>query len=156
MAWWWTGTSHYPNHWGNFYRHACASLGLNELIYSGVLCIMKCIIGRIELKKPMTIFEAKCRFKTAVSHCWSCASLIHGALWNCSLRLEMMVFWARPPHLQNTKLILHYNDVIMCLMASQIIGVFIVCSAACFGPDQRKHQSSASLAFVRGMTSSCC
>ena len=36
-------------------------------------------------------------------------------------------------------------------MASQITGVSIVCSAVCSGADQRKHQSSASLAFVKGI-----
>ena len=47
--------------------------------------------------------------------------------------------------------IFHYNDVIMSAMASQITGVSIVCSIFCSGADQRKHQSSASLAFVRGI-----
>ena len=41
----------------------------------------------------------------------------------------------------------HDNDV----MASQITGVSIVCSTVCSGADQRKHQSSASLAFMRGI-----
>ena len=36
-------------------------------------------------------------------------------------------------------------------MVSQIIGVSIVCSALYSGAYQRKHQSSASLAFVRGI-----
>ena len=36
-------------------------------------------------------------------------------------------------------------------MASQITGVSIVCSAVCSGEDQRNHQSSALLAFVRGI-----
>ena len=45
----------------------------------------------------------------------------------------------------------HYSDVIMSAMASQITGVPIVCSTVCSGADQRKHQSSASLAFVWGI-----
>ena len=45
----------------------------------------------------------------------------------------------------------HYNDVIMSAMASQITGVPIVCSTVCSGVDQSIHQSSASLAFVRGI-----
>ena len=45
----------------------------------------------------------------------------------------------------------HYSDVIMSTMASQITGVSIVYSTVCSGADQRKHQSSASLAFVRGI-----
>ena len=44
----------------------------------------------------------------------------------------------------------NYNDVIMGLMASQITSLTIVYSAVYSGADQRKHESSASLAFVRG------
>ena len=43
----------------------------------------------------------------------------------------------------------HYNDVIMDVMVSQITSLTIVYSTAFSGADQRKHQSSASLAFVR-------
>ena len=45
----------------------------------------------------------------------------------------------------------HQCDVMMSAMASQITGVSIVCSIACSGADQSKHQSSASLAFVGGI-----
>ena len=45
----------------------------------------------------------------------------------------------------------HYNDVIMSMMASQITSLTIVYSTIYSGTDQRKHQSSASLAFVRGI-----
>ena len=45
----------------------------------------------------------------------------------------------------------HYSDVIISAMPSQIIGVSIVCSTVCSGADQRQHQSSVSLAFVRGI-----
>ena len=45
----------------------------------------------------------------------------------------------------------HYNDIIMSTMAFQITGVSIVYSTICSGTDQRKYQSSASLAFVRGI-----
>ena len=44
----------------------------------------------------------------------------------------------------------HYGVVIMSAMASQITDVSIVCSSIGWGTDQRKHQSSASLAFVSG------
>ena len=42
-------------------------------------------------------------------------------------------------------------DVIMGTMASQIIGITIGYSTVYSGADQRKHQSTASLAFVRGI-----
>ena len=45
----------------------------------------------------------------------------------------------------------HYNDVIMNAMASQISSLTIVYSSVYSCGDQRKHQSSASLAFVRGI-----
>ena len=46
---------------------------------------------------------------------------------------------------------IHFNDVIMSAMASQITSVSSVCSAVCSDANHRKHQSSASLAFVRGI-----
>ena len=45
----------------------------------------------------------------------------------------------------------HYNDVIMDVMASQITSLTIVYSTVNSVTDQRKHQSSTSLAFVRGI-----
>ena len=47
-------------------------------------------------------------------------------------------------------MICHYNDVIMTTIASQITSLTVVSSIVYSGADQRKHQSSASLAFVRG------
>ena len=46
---------------------------------------------------------------------------------------------------------IHYNDVKMSAMAFQITSLTIVYSTVYTGADQRKHQSSASLAFVRGI-----
>ena len=45
----------------------------------------------------------------------------------------------------------HYNDVIIGTMASQITSLTIIYSTVYSGADQRKHQSSASLAFVWGI-----
>ena len=45
----------------------------------------------------------------------------------------------------------HYSDVLMGTMAFQITSIMIVYSTVYSGADQRKHQSSASLAFVRGI-----
>ena len=55
------------------------------------------------------------------------------------------------PHAIYIILSSHYSDVIMSAMASQITDVPIVCSTVCSGANKRKHQSSASLAFVRGI-----
>ena len=45
---------------------------------------------------------------------------------------------------------IHYSDIIMSMM-SQITSLTIVYSTVYSGADRRKHQSSASLAFVRGI-----
>ena len=52
---------------------------------------------------------------------------------------------------QEAKKCTNYNDVIMNAVASQITSLTIVNSTVYSGADQRKHQSSASLAFVRGI-----
>ena len=52
------------------------------------------------------------------------------------------------PHLA---ILTHYNDVIMSAVASQITSVTIVYPTVYSGEDQWKHQSSASVAFVRGI-----
>ena len=56
-------------------------------------------------------------------------------------------------HLQYIPVIMHihYNDVIMGATASQITNLTIVYSTDYSDADQRKHQSSASLAFERGI-----
>ena len=45
----------------------------------------------------------------------------------------------------------HYNDIIMTAMASQITSLAVVYSIVYSDAHQRKHQSSASLAFVWGI-----
>ena len=52
--------------------------------------------------------------------------------------------------LEKNQVVFHYNEVIMGLMVSQITSLTIVYSAVYSGIDKRK-QSSASLAFVRGI-----
>ena len=46
---------------------------------------------------------------------------------------------------------IHYIDVIMSATASEITSLMIAYSTFYSGADERKHQSSASLAFVRGI-----
>ena len=56
--------------------------------------------------------------------------------------------WLRAKRITHRTFI-HYSDVIMSAMASQITSLAIVCSVVYSGADQRKHESSASLAFVQ-------
>ena len=52
---------------------------------------------------------------------------------------------------KTTLVVAHYNDFTLSAMASQISGVSIICSTIWSGARQRTHQSSKSLAFVRGI-----
>ena len=73
------------------------------------------------------------------------------------LAIEIWHTKVRHSRVQNVRLIIGqcyvspYNDVIMSTMASQITSFTIVYSSVYSGTDQRKHQSSASLAFVWGI-----
>ena len=67
----------------------------------------------------------------------------HGVImvWNCHVEANQTNFlWS----------VVSYTDVIMTTMAPQITSVTIVYSTVYSDVDQRKHQSSASLALVRG------
>ena len=61
-------------------------------------------------------------------------------------RESVEMAWPSRPHA--IKAYLHYSDIIMSVMASQITSLTIVFSTVYSVADQRKHQSSASLAFV--------
>ena len=74
----------------------------------------------------------------------------HWLLWKLSnWKLSVQPVMKIAPKQQHSPF--HYSDVITGAMASQITGASIVYSTVCSGVDQRKHQSSASLAFVRGI-----
>ena len=50
---------------------------------------------------------------------------------------------------EETTMLIHYSDVMISTMTSQVTSLTIVYSTIYSGTDQRKHQISASLAFVR-------
>ena len=71
----------------------------------------------------------------------SMATSINGGSLCCQMVSRMLRF----------PMSIHYNDVIMDTMGVQITSLTVVYSNVYSGTDQRKHQSSASLAFVRGI-----
>ena len=77
-------------------------------------------------------------------------SLIISMLHAYILRLDPYKFLSKylSGRHQRLKIQNHYNDVTMSKIASQITSLTIVYSTVYSGPDQTKHQSSASLAFV--------
>ena len=65
---------------------------------------------------------------------------------------KMLLFLTPPPHHRPLKTNYnHYDDAIMGTVASQITCLTTVYSTVYSGADQRKHQSTTSLAFVRGI-----
>ena len=69
---------------------------------------------------------------------------VHVRCYNIHSMIQFMVFCFITSNY-------NYNDVIMGTMASPIASLTIVNSTIYSGANQRKHQSSASLAFVRGI-----
>ena len=74
----------------------------------------------------------------------------HGVLITHSSKIVCIAFVIICISLDND-VVYHYGDVVMGTVASQITSLTIVYSTVYSGADQRKHQSSASLAFVRGI-----
>ena len=70
------------------------------------------------------------------------------SIWNFIVSFNLVVRRSKSASLIGEEA---YSDVIMGAMASQITSLTIVYLTVYSGPDQRKHQSSASLAFVRGI-----
>ena len=93
----------------------------------------------------------KNRFKFSIlSQLWNGAGSGNSSLWQgpvClaySTALLLMIWWHKEP-------VHHYGDVIMGTTASQITSLRVVYSTVYSDADLIKHQSSASLAFVRGI-----
>ena len=92
----------------------------------------------------MTIFSSQCWESSAIDTIWQkeLTQSIQFTLAYKTTFLEGNFRDALEPH---------YSDVIMSAIASQITSLTIVYSTVYLDADQRKHQSSASLAFVRGI-----
>ena len=69
----------------------------------------------------------------------------------CLCMLIIVIIATHSCHQSNIRSARHYGGVIMGAMASQIASLASFYSTVYSGADQRKHQSSASLAFVRGI-----
>ena len=83
---------------------------------------------KLDLSKMHCLYSSSPKIYTWFSHCNACCGLIY-------------VYFTR----------IHYNDVIIGVIASQITSLTIVYSIVYSDADQRKHRSSASLVFVWGI-----
>ena len=90
------------------------------------------------IQQPLTRLKKHCRRRTKSDTHVS----PHAGKW--TVRCTVIIFVLSVP-------LFHCWDVIMGSIASQFTSLTIVYSTVYSGADQRKHQSSASLAFVRGI-----
>ena len=77
-------------------------------------------------------------------------SIIYDTIW-CHRKNELIISWLPMNEWHQEYWLSYHSDATMSAMASQITGVSIVYSNFCSGADQREHQSSVSLTFVRGI-----
>ena len=111
-------------------KYSLEIVNQNEDMYSGCILCRKCY----KLIPPSTVFTTHCRILWDIAESWQAISL---GSWRTLLGILHRY--------------VHYSDVIMGAMASQITSLTIVYSTVNSGANQRKHQSSASLAFVQGI-----
>ena len=81
--------------------------------------------------------------------------LVQDCINSSMLAMELLQSFTKPSNCEQTMTYMHYgnhyNDVIMSAIVSQITSLTSLYSTVYSDADQRKHQSSASLAFVRGI-----
>ena len=111
----------------------------------------------MKFKSNFNIFIQVNAFENVV---WEMAAIFSRGRWVYSLWPDHTAWrhrlWSSLVPVMNfcsdgTGLIRHHSDVIMGVFASQITSLMIVYSTVYSGADERKHQSSVSLDFVRGI-----
>ena len=108
--------------------------------------LMKFCLNVINFRSRKCVWKC-CRMWTLLSRP-QCDSQWHGCWWSDDERSQdiALILMDFPDFCTE-----RCNDAIMSAMASQITSLTIVYSTVYSGADQIKHQSSASLAFVRGI-----
>ena len=91
-------------------------------------------------------YETRCEY---VAICWQSYTSLHIESKNLTLIELRLGYPGEISQYHGCWFPCHYDDVIMTMLASQITSLMVVYSIFYSGVNQRKHQSSASLAFVR-------
>ena len=138
---------------------------LNYLIRKAVWCLKNIYsrLAKLTEKHGMLRWKNNTLIKYLFVSCKNCPRLpgmqneyVHaGDLWwgqkGQYLNYKYSTYVWRIPLLKSPNSWYHYDDVIMSATASEIPSFTIAYSTGHSGTDQRKHKSSASLAFVRGI-----
>ena len=152
--------THFWHSWSQFFIFAW-DVTAGGILRTGVLiCLVIFFYQNVKKKGPMSSRPPR---RSLILHFNVCNFKMCSGITVFKMTINRHLFWRRDLDLWlwvvNQHLVLwlpmckpnHYNDVIMGTIASQITSLTIVCSTAYSGADQREHQSSASLAFVRGI-----
>ena len=106
-------------------------------------CQGNCLFNRLFLFHHWRNHEWPCYWHLLKGiHRWPVDSSKGPIMWKTCSRHDVII---------TTSTALPYSGVIMSAILSQIASLAIVCPTVYSGADQRKHQRSASLAFVRGI-----
>ena len=108
-----------------------------------ILAVLRCISGpNFEILSYIIMPHALKKVKSKQDSTWRLNVMLKKARYH----LKILRF-----RINEASCSCHYNDVKVGAIASQITSLAIVYSIVYSEADQRKHQSSASLAFVRGI-----
>ena len=140
-----------PFLWWTTAKHEIAEISIDEtlLIYCTSEYIKARSLSMYWLTKQTLPYQGT---DYHVKHCtpvWPRMSLL---AWNIKV-MSHMYTWTKQPakYISTEKGKVHYDDVTTSLLASQITSLTTVYSTVYSGADQRKLQSSASLAILRGI-----
>ena len=113
-----------------------------------------CITWRWNFLKPVRSFFEPICWKQLCLYACKLLTFKKTSPWRIPI-VRVAVIWLQPhipfPNIRGRESVPHYNDVIMGAIASQITSLTIVLTTVYADAEQRKHQSSASLVFVRGI-----
>ena len=149
-------------------NYACLARSSSSSIFLWVITMSPCYIFCKHVERLMISNPWHCYFIINLLYQYCVTGIVYNASWyanflqtQCSFRIPLMLFSMDSCKLYGHKLgiidmqptveLCHYDDIIMAPMASQITSLTVVYSIVYSDADQRKHQNSASLAFVWGI-----
>ena len=124
-------------------------------IYTGNVFVCQIVVCRLVWDTDqLTLYSIRYLHNIVLYFALALSTLLYGCLWrNHPQLLFVRLFWGHSilwlSDCKNSER--HYDDIIMGAMASKITSLAIIYSTVYSGIEQKRHQSSESLAFVWGI-----
>ena len=133
-------------------KQALKTCSISHIVHTFLINVINSIQSCFQTKCPnMCLSPTVCRYKSSPGWPGCC----RGTWWDhhpcVGWRGENSPLYQHDLQPSTCYLTEHYDDVTMTTLASQITSLTVVYSIVYSGVNQRKHQSSASLAFVWGI-----